>query len=258
MGLLGGKLYDPDDSGAGREKEERRLFLEKVADDAPEVLESLRDQVLPHFPKAPSVYEAIRWWERPVELSTDAARWEQELIAWAKKFHLAEPWVLDAACLTMAGWHWFGYSPKWWPISEARKAGLPMRFEHPGWHPWQDRAEAGKTIAAAFKAALEQYLNGEAEARDWIETPERREIEKHLEMLVRWQCQKWTYRQIAQEYSYGKTTKTKKGDKDHTGISGVSKALDSTAKLIGLSRRQGKQGRPILPHCTTARPEPPR
>ena len=254
MGLLRGKLYDPDDSGAGPEKEGQRLFLWQVSKDVPEVLESLRDRVLPHFPKAPSIYEDVRW-EGPAELPTDAAKWEREIIAWAEQFHLAEPWVLDAACLTMAGWHRFGYSPKWWPICEAKKAGpvRPMCFEHAGWEmPWEDRQEAEDRIKAAFSDALEQYLNEmETEARGWIETPEKREFHKHLEMLVRWQCQKWTYRRIAEKYGYGEM-KTDQGDKRHTGISGVSKALDSTAKLIGLSRRQGKQGRPRLPHCTTS------
>lgn len=120
----------------------REFFLDKVADLAPEVLEELRNEVLPAFRQA---YEATRppperreaatefgepvdrerppewvqWRFQDGEWGTDSTTdWPDELVAfhdqlcgWADNCNLREPWVLDAALRMLRFWRQRDSSP---------------------------------------------------------------------------------------------------------------------------------------------------
>ena len=153
-------------------------------------------------------------------------------------------------------------APDWAPMLPSigrdlvfRNEEIRFTFQHPGWHPelnyW---SYVEPRIRAAFEHQLRAYhahLCHLARERGLVEAPTKRGGEdvfpdQHFEWLARWQVQRWTKPQIAEEYDVGewKTEWTLNGyRRKHSGISAITDALKRTSALIGLTLRKGKQGR---------------
>src|SRR5215472_9351195 len=89
----------------------RLQFLRALRETTPEVLESLRDQVLPVFvsPSLISVVSSFLAWihsepdAREVS-DTEKALFKTKLDAWAAKHNLGDKWLLETASLTLETW----------------------------------------------------------------------------------------------------------------------------------------------------------
>lgn len=122
----------------------RELFLNRIRRDAPAVLETLREQVLP-------VYRE-QWSEGRVGMA---------LHEWGSRWNLTDPWCLDLALETLREW-----------------AGWPLALRHLTWArpPRPDRMWAGgdeprrPTLRLpAWFPALQTFASFEAEAREAFE-----------------------------------------------------------------------------------------
>lgn len=235
MGLLGGEYYKPEEDGGNLPAYEgRRHFLEAVAEQIPQVIEALRDEVLPLYPAGADGFDALLW-IGPVEVGTYSLPVERVLLRWARRYHLAERWILNAALETLSVWKQYGhYSGHFFGAVPMIKVEPfpPFRFDYSGWPvQWETRGEATEHITRGFRAALEEYLDAveaEAEAAGMIRTPTKRARrgsppDRYFEWLARFQVQEATHAEIAERY--GVTVKV------------VAAGCRSAAELIGLKRR---------------------
>ena len=285
MGRLGGEWHNPNDSVPVPVREARRLFWWRVESVAVEVPLSLRANVLPSFravldtagPK-----DDLRNWDLSYFTSDIAARLERaedtirdcgalpdlaqtaerlrrlavleaQLKEWAGHWHLADAWCLNDALFTLGHWT---RNPEAVPQrfvvrTTALTTAVPptFTFREEWGYAWTSEAAFREWAERGFREELDAFIaqvNADAAAAGLEQTPAPRELVKHLDMLVRWQCQHrsgWTLRRIADKYEYGELKTSDRLDKRHTGISGVKKALTSAAATIGLELRKGKQGR---------------
>jgi hypothetical protein len=285
MGKLGGEWYNPRAPVPVPVQEARRLFWWRVETVAEEVPLSLRADVLPSFravlETAGPMDDPRKWnltyftgdlsarLERAENAIRDGgdspsrsriaerlrrlAALEVALRTWADRWHLTGAWCLNDALFTLRH---STRNPGADPRSFAMRAttlttAVPptFTFREEWGYAWTSEAAFREWAERRFREALDAFVarvNADAAAAGLEQTPERRELVKHLDMLVRWQCQHrsgWTLRRIADTYGYGELKTSDRLDKKHTGISGVKKALTSAAVTIGLERRKGKQGR---------------
>ena len=254
MGLLGGQgqLYDPKECVPLPVAEARRAFLNRLCDVAPEVPRHLRNIALAAYREELVAlgggvdWKCVRY--RPADSATPQTRLDVALSQWARTWHLNAEWCLEIAAYTLGFWLQYPTDPLFFVTPQDSVQAPPPEFHFvAAWGIRWESEEGFVTFARErFEKELGEYVERvkqEAKARGWVEAPEKREFGKHLEMLVRWQCQGWTLREIAKVYGYGQM-KVNGRFKDHTGISGVTKALDRIAAFIGLERREGQQGRP--------------
>jgi hypothetical protein len=218
-------------------------LLRAVEKLAPEVLESLRRDVLPVYAhiaietsrgKAPHTWAHLlaRWAHirasnlvlRPALLSLKGA-----LEAWAERWHLSEEWVFNAALRNLNFWHeqpalhnhlsWLGLGQAWWsPASEEER-----RPE--GWDPSCETSEE-------FRARIEKYMAQQeelAQMRGWKKTPLKTAPE-HFEWLVFFQVKGQPFSRIATRVQRDRNT--------------IKAAVEKTAVLTGLSLRPSPPGRP--------------
>lgn len=174
---------------------------------------------------------------------------ERILTDWATAHRVLEGWVLDrllghihdeAAAQ--------GAFPAWFfTIPRPPNVPWPNAFEIsvPTWNPLlETRAEAQKRIFAEVKKQVTASLNEveeQAEVAGLERVVEKRPRPKksrrrpdrflHLEWLVRYQVQGWTYDKIRKEY-------------DLRSIDSVARACRDTAKLLGLTTRAQHRYRP--------------
>ena len=253
MGLLGGQgqLYDSKERVPLPVVEGRRAFLNCLWKAAPEVPQSLRETALPAYrEELVALGDDVDWKRvryRPADSATPQTRLDVALSQWARTWHLSDEWCLEIAAYTLGFWLRYPTGPLLFVTPEDSVQAPPPEFHFDAaWGIRWESEEGFVTFAQErFEKELGEYVERvkqDAKVRGCVDAPEKREFAKHLEMLVRWQCQGWTSRRIAQEYGYGKMTNSKK----HTGISGVRKALDETATFIGLTKRRGTPGRPKL------------
>ena len=239
MGLLGGQHYDPDEQGGNLpQREAQRLFLQRVAVDVPTVVEALQADVLPHYAASLALTDRPRW-DGPVEAPADAPPLERELVKWAERFHLAEPWAVTAALATLGLWCRGGPSRH----LVTYVGGAPenpfslFSYEGPGWLVrWQTRTEAAEAIRADFEAALSGYLDKveeQARAAGWESTSRKLDTKRreagsatHFGWLARYQC--------------GREKQTDIAARANVSASSVSDAVRSTAALVGLRLRSGR------------------
>ena len=115
-----------------------------------------------------------------------------------------------------------------------------LSYEHEGWDPTAARrAAARRHILADFERFLDEYLDGMEsyvlmEQEKWRRTPAYTALEKHMEWLVRYQCQGESFPDIdrsASDYKYA------------TGET-VEKPVRRLAKLMDVQLRPGTRGRP--------------
>ncbi len=262
----------------------RVKFLGTIAGLVPEVQGSLRDKVWPYYVTAlretrPRRRRVRRWQARQAEW--ELWRWERgewdfdadevpgtishlraRALEWARKWHLPDPWILDAAFRTLRALEhcptFDEYMPPYFmdlrdpsahkprnlaelleqdagELFEERLLGVegPLSFQHAAWYPfWETRTAYEERARKAFDEALRCHLDaGEESATQagFVRSPEKRGQFKarplqHFKWLVCYQIQGRSRKEIADEYGRAKTS--------------VSDALRNTANLIGLTLRQ--------------------
>ena len=239
----------------------RRTFLEKIEDVAPEVLNSLRDDVFPHYRQPPELLEEsptpVDEKHRPLapelrnliagtadpkvyDSSLQNEQLRTALSAWARRFNLGEAWVLRAATGTLAMWSlgvsyntWIYPAPGYFfGLTEEERQ---FAFAHPGWQPdILTRDQIAANTRAAFEIHLKRYLDrieGLAAAWGLERTSEKRsrwgqDASRHFEWLVRWQVQGWTQKRLRKEFETHQNT--------------IASAIKVTAGAVGLTRRSRK------------------
>ncbi|MEW6047002.1 MAG: hypothetical protein AB1609_11045 [Bacillota bacterium] len=205
----------------------REMFLATIERDAPEVLRALRDEVYPYF-------------------SRDEL--QDRLTAWARRWHLCEPWILDKAMDTLALWddcpalraqeppRWdAGGGFSWWePVADAERR---IAFEADGWDPaMETRGQARERLLRAFAEAVDRHLDHIAtlaENRGWTQVVVKRnrsgEPDLHFKWLVQHRVLGWSVREIADRYMEEDPT----GERV-IGEDAIRKAIEAASKLIGL------------------------
>jgi len=233
----------------GREAEQhwgRQIFLYVVSRVEPAVLGTLRDEV--H-----GVYlETSRDLDHP---DTAGA-----MRAWAARWNLSEPWVLEYARQTLEAWGMTRWKPGEphpprrgmrignWPDRPAKelrwefghRVAFP-RVEPPQpppvrvipWEPtlvrWTDYAAAQREQFDLWLTRYRAIVDRWAAENDMAPTTRKRSRRDdgplaHYEWLARWQVQGWTQQAIGKHYGR-REEKT------------VADAIRRTSELIGLARR---------------------
>lgn len=267
MPRIGAEYYWPDDEDSQVTTTARLVFLARVEDVAPEVVDHLREKVLPLYQEARD--NGMTWprrasWERSPSfwrrLPKVAERHPDErgyqalmplydvLTSWADTYHLTDEWLLEDALHTLYAW------TEWPRLLEV----VPERF-HPGGAgsmvpemdpptlevgPWDPTIETWAGFQDRARETFERWLRDYRTAGDaWADdlglesAPEKRPrkgdpLALHWEWVARYQCQGWSYAQIAEHYDKG--TKNPSG---HSGARNVSRTVRDLADLMGLTLR---------------------
>jgi hypothetical protein len=228
----------------------RRAFLRKVDEIAPGVCRDLLDSVFSAYRNASSTdHLFVRWNLLSEKRSSFAKELREALRAWGRRHNLTDDWLFDIALRTLSNWQEWeeatrerGDSEDPWHPTRPSSFADPLfvdiacgdfRFRHdawvPTWEPWQEYHHAAR---AKFEEALRQYREEQeriAKQGGFVLSPEKREIERHLEWLVRFQVTNWTYKKIVDE-----NTGRRAASLD---IRGVQRAVHDAAELLGLTLR---------------------
>jgi hypothetical protein len=227
----------------------RRLFLDAVSKSFPDVLLSLRKEVLP-------VYEPAIAHEGQFRLKGSMGPYNRDqqpywralavgLEQWGARWRLGEEWILRAAEWTLHCWREAGSKREgsegptgWWFATTVYSTSNeePFRFQHPGWMVgFLSRKKAEADITTAFKNELHHYLEhleALALARGYREAGPSRARPKmgargnrgrRYEWLARWQVGQESQAKLAEQAGVDSRT--------------VARALKQTAEEIGLTRR---------------------
>ena len=221
-------------------------FLGTVARLAPEVLHTLRRDVLPVYvagldparlrdPAAGGMY-VMSW-------STAPALLREALSAWGRSWYIAKRWVYEEALPKLDEWRRcpsMADAPCGWlncgAMEQATLRTPALAFELPGWSPTREgRAEYKATAAAAFARELDRYLDGVEEEfktgwSDFPPTPDKPSFAKHLEWLVHYQVRGERIARLAAA--------------ECVSTDSMRDALRSMAELCDLTLRPGRAGRP--------------
>ena len=177
---FGGDLYFASDFPRPR-VEAQTLFLRAVRQLVPEVLGSLRQDVLPAF-KAAATDDMLPTWERITAPNTPHAYapLRAALEHWGAQFHLRDDWVLDVALLTVSLWadpdlerSPDGESDWWYPVSFEPQLLTDEEVEftyqypswaeplvHSGWYP--SKSVRWNTFFSELDAAFRMHREVEA------------------------------------------------------------------------------------------------
>ncbi len=238
------KRHQPGDRTAADAWTELFQAIRRVA---PEVLERLRDDVLPCFEeaRAESSPLTLRKVKQADPISDEGlVPLKRAFDGWANSFYLTDQWAESIAWQTLDRWIasqeardllQISLPSVTWipPVSDADRE---FTFSDPGWDPALETKKTFVTrIGDRFEERLQVYLAAvthQFECQGWERTPEKRR-EDHFEWLARYQVQGWTHRMIADEYST---------DAKILGEDTVSKALNRLANRMGLTLRPPDKG----------------
>ncbi len=266
-----------DQAGELERWQARRIFLKAVRAKVPKVLETLACDVLPPYRdlrnrmhEDPTFFPPWQRSElRPVEM------WQQSeaeaeatnatfppVHAWASQWNLNDPWLRLRALDTLAHWHDLSKDhQEAYPVArlpmldwfhEPISLYVPLtdddirnRVELPCYEPWQQyREDAENNIRAEFEKLLGEYLDRVErlmEEQGWTRTKEKRNWQ-HFEWLVWYQVEGLTYDAVARRVQDSADAEGDGGPfYERETIRGE---IVSTAKLIGLTLRHGRPGRP--------------
>jgi len=250
------------------------LFFAAIRRRAPEVLESLREKVLPVFMArggSPEPFElALSRWTSQFNL---APRYDRSRVANLQDQELAELFICEQSLsgfVTAILRHWSESPPErealtlqqrieysaedelavfntmfalWIRTGEISSSSAPPAPNYAfGCSPWnprrETRAQARHRILAELTTKVDQALEGE-EKRAQLGGLERAPLKQqgdHFEWLVRYQIQGWSHNKIAREYKTFRQTVAE-------GINSASELLIGSAWKFWL-RAQKKGGRP--------------
>lgn len=245
----------------------RVIFLDKIRDCAPEVLEYLDKNLFPlliegrlndlgeieldqlwgtlktlkpeemmeivnrpHFYPSYSIDEKIEW----ISIC-------RELKEWQSQFHLDHfPWILERAFFTLKKWssvHEDRLKRRWhygrvhFPEPDAQPFTIAIR----GYEPSSMlKSKFVKNAKSAFEKALADHISAAEknleESGNYTKT-KKKHSEDHFEWLVRLQVQKWTLKKIRSHYHL---------NSEQT----VSKGIRGAENLLGVkTQRQGGKNR---------------
>lgn len=195
-----------------RNRDLQRRFLRVLESEAPEVLESLREEVFPLFPRDGwTCPDGARFPELP------DGEWRTALTGWQREWHLADGWIRQAAIGSLR--YWAG-------LARVGSSPHALHFGHPGTDatvasprrfdpdlprtvdPTLDLEGQEERIREAFDRELTAFMDGlrsDLEASGWEERPERREGRRTYSttMLLRAQARHLTkgetWREIAEQ-----------------------------------------------------------
>lgn len=253
----------------------RVVFLDAISRRVRQVLTTLEIEVYPSYCEALGAasrrpVEALSWEvvhnsaARPATFTVVA----ENLLAWAQRWHLDTPWLLDAALLTL--WEWETAKrpvPSRDPGGELRLPSgktIPayprfapgsIRYRPPpgvshdefwitftsgyAWDPtFESRPKFAAHLRDEFERKLRMYLNDiedAAEAAGLVAEPKQR-ASKHFEWLVQYQVLRRTYRGIARNLRSRERT--------------IRQGIQHAADLVGLPLRAAQRGRPAKASTT--------
>ncbi len=238
----------------------RWCFLECLEALVPEVLEDLRKTVLPIYGCAKTETEdglpLYPWvdvrerWER-VDSATHPLTYQLgfALAAWAQRHHLSDNWLLEVALSTANRWdeqqqgsastREDPHEPTGFvrPLSVGVNTfASTFTFTHDGWVPtWETRANYIAGLQKALEEALRAHLDSretEARNRGLKRSSSKREVDRDLDWLIRWQVQGWTWTRIQRE------------SRVRVSRSTIRDSVGHMANELGLTLRHGQSGRP--------------
>lgn len=282
---LHGETLDYPDGALGREFARQR-YLDAIVKDAPAVLADLAGEplTLARAVWAAGATDGRRWrWETieggaldggdaaelaawlnggtkdeplpPCRTSADTSALAASLTNWSRRHNLAEPWLLDTACKTLAVWCEFPETvdeqKTWAPRiasgrSQIADADRMFTFDHPGWDPLITSERDGVTMLhGAFEAALPNYLERlrrlgglpvlvDRSGRTSPHVRSGRRIPPIERWLALYQVAGFSQLDIARQAGQERTA--------------IAHGIKAAAKLIGIDvRPRGKSGRPPKP-----------
>lgn len=227
----------------------RTFFLHVFQRYAPETMKFIKDKILPIYNKLLSEYNSSLsdivdfnnlTWRKLQHANEDCSNCLIHLIEiineWSNKFNLSDEWVKDMLLLNLS--YWKGFPPEkklsWDTTIFVKAEGtfqpLPITITIEGWNsivePWE---KFKKRMNSEFQRFLKQHkkeVEESAKKSGLVKARNRRQIAKHMHWLIKYQICKKSYGQISQEEKVGK----KKHDE-----STIIKAINNTARLIGLT-----------------------
>jgi hypothetical protein len=220
----------------------RADFLQALNKNVPKVLEGLRDVF--------AVCEARSLFSQ----GSDKALLVEQVEAWGQRFNLMDPWLHEAATLTLHQWHTDPASAgalRWADPPNKPSQVLPpaerLKFETQGWFVEREGwTEFKKRATHTLNQHLKTYkadTDAKLEGIGFRPTPKLREPD-HFGWLALYQVHSWSPRKIA-------TTLIENGGRD-INENGVLRAIHRKAKLIGLTLRPNNKGKgkkpPIVAH----------
>jgi hypothetical protein len=276
MANIGAEIYDPSDPEAPPVQIGRRIFLDRVERVAPQVVTSLRKDVLPAFTAwsasrdGAALLTALSWWTNGAFAALQATPELTELTgrlgAWSARWHLTDAWLLADTRNTLSVWHQYpptqadarlGFHsdgrgmmvPE--TVMEVRPRGEaafelelePCRPFEPTletWHTFEERVQAWKQRNRAAAAYMKDKYG-----LAWSDVKRARHSKDAFlpfEWLARYQCLGHSYAAIGAD-----PANTRHQDRQPlTGIdaSNVRKAITKAAAAIGLTLRPASRGRP--------------
>lgn len=242
MRRLGSEYQDPRDGDQVPSVQHARLaFLQCIEEDAPDVLSSLRADVLPQFAACPSG-EGERWMagaalagervlqqcEQWAELSAFATAYQ----AWANRWGLTDQWLQRIMIPTLDHW---------------RQMPELTRFNKVGWGFWVH--EVNVPPCSPFRPKEETQKSFEARVAAWVRenvaAGENLQREENLiqspvlrtrqgDALRHW---RWLVRRHCLRESYFDIANNRAGD-ENVSEDNVSRQVRATARLIGLTLRK--------------------
>lgn len=212
----------------------RILFLDAVAGVNPEVLASLKNDILPLWKSR----HILQWNDVTGDL-------RKALESWAAGYNLAFDWVYRTALVTL--WSWSLLNPEdiqaiagqwqhdgyaYW-VSTSRDE-RHLTFNHAGWDPTAETAaDFRKRVLVYFNEYLEAYMQrlaGLAEGRGLEKAPELRNPDQ-FELLAKWQvCDYKTFGELARA--------------SYVTRQAATMAIQRAAERCGIPIPRGEQGKP--------------
>lgn len=233
------------------------LFLLRTSEIAPEVLEDLRQSVLPEWQSllrqlaetgarqldADHASETRASIAGRPELSMEQETIAQSLQSWGKRHNLSDRWIIKTALSTLQ--HWNRIVPvrpnqphrlewKLPPVTYySPLQAQPFTFEgwDPGSHPWKDYSQRLLEELKQYRIGVEKTLEG------W-KKPRKLELD-HFDWLVRYQVLGLSYLKISRFHNLENDLDPESGKKR------VKAGIRDKAERIDLTLRPGgKGGRP--------------
>jgi hypothetical protein len=178
--------------------------------------------------------------------ASDKALLVEQVKAWGERFKLTDPWLHEAATLTLHQWHsdpvaagarrWAGLRNT--PSQLITPAERQLKFEAQGWCvESEDWPEFERRATDTFKQQLKAYKAGlDAKLKEigFRRAPKLREAD-HFRWLALYQVRGWSPAKIANDLS-------EKSGRVMTE-NGVLRAIKRKAKLISLTLRPSNKGK---------------
>jgi hypothetical protein len=255
---LNNALHFPESDWTDR-RAYQKAFLKAIRQYTPEVLERLRDELMPRY-SSPALFAAASARLKskipprtPPVPAADFADFKAALDSWAEQFRLGDRWLREIAVLTLDRWkacpadlatlNWAGLLFRPTPLSLDRE----LTFSDPGWLVESERwPEFAARVDEAFKQRLQEYrFSIEDQTSEFgVSAPPQIKQPEHYRWLALYQVRRMSPAQIADTMS----------DDEQTIIENtVLKAVGKTAGLIGLTLREPRKGEGKKPRLTRER-----